>query len=307
MDVVGAPQSVNSHVETLIPYFALIVLLLLCHFCVSVSKVGCSLLGCTSRCLVGTCCNSACAAGCFLPVSDQGCNECKYLEDGNSCRGQGGSCTADHELLGLRLCVSPADCPENFLQESDPPRYCGPNCVANLAQTSSIYNELTGQCQSCTGLSCAKKCPGMEQIGPVIHKGNIAAFTDCNIVQGSIHIDQVSFTGDNSAGIEPLTFSDLHTLANVTEINGYLAITGVQDPSFTDLSFLASLRAIRGRYTLYASNWSLYIENNQHVASLKTNSLERIDGVMLELIAIISCALLIPSTGQVSCNCLVTF
>jgi hypothetical protein len=54
------------------------------------------------------------------------------------------------------------------------------------------YSEDTGQCLKFT--PPPKVCRGVELIGPILHKGNINNFVDCEVVQGSIHIDHLSFT-----------------------------------------------------------------------------------------------------------------
>lgn len=80
-----------------------------------------------------------------------------------------------------------------------------------------------------------------------------------------------------SAGIQALTVTDLNKLSNITEIEGYLAVTNTADLSFTNLAFLSNLRAIRGRFTPYGARYSIYIVGNLHLRALRTTSLERVD------------------------------
>ncbi|XP_065837567.1 epidermal growth factor receptor-like isoform X2 [Oscarella lobularis] len=248
------------------------------------SKVVCP-PSCSSRCApnamsVLDCCHEECAAGCVGPSSDRFCEECKNSKDSDGLTCRAGCQPSELDFVGTRLCIAPAECPAHLLQPNRPVPSCSPDCQEDtIINEVDMFNEKTGMCELCSS-PCVPptKCAGVEQVGPVLHKGNIASFAGCSIVEGSIHIDRVSFTGDALAGIEALTFDDLVTaLADVTAINGYLAITDVDDPAFTDLSFLPKLRAIRGRFTPYVNSWSLYINDNAHLVSLQTASLERID------------------------------
>ena len=148
-----------------------------------------------------------------------------------------------------------------------------------------------------TVVLCSSVCQGVEGVGPILHKGNIDSFVNCEVVQGSIHIDHLSFTGyphphtalfvllqtgfclysDALNGIQALTVADLNKLSHVTEIEGYLAVTNTTQMDFNSLQFLESLHAIRGRFTPFGGRYSLYIVGNSHLRSLRTTALERID------------------------------
>jgi L1 cell adhesion molecule len=135
------------------------------------------------------------------------------------------------------------------------------------------YSEDTGQCLKFT--PPPKVCRGVELIGPILHKGNINNFVDCEVVQGSIHIDHLSFTNDTLNGIQALTAADLQSLSHVTEIDGYLAVTNTTQ--IDNLQFLENLHAIRGRFTPFGGRHSLYVVGNSNLSSLRTTSLKRID------------------------------
>ena len=75
----------------------------------------------------------------------------------------------------------------------------------------------------------------------------------------------------------PLSVADLMKLSTITEIEGYLAITSITHSNFSSLSFLPNLRAIRGRFSLFAGRYAVYIVGNSHLRFFRTTNLERVD------------------------------
>ncbi|XP_023687473.2 receptor tyrosine-protein kinase erbB-2 [Paramormyrops kingsleyae] len=252
---------------------------------------------CASGCLrckgpkSNDCCHKQCAVGCIGP-KDTDCLACRHFNDSGTCREncpppiiydpityQSKPNKNRKYSLGA-TCVR--ECPDNYLAM---PVACTKVCPkANQEVVVTFPNGTEIQkCETCDG-DCPKVCYGLGmgdlQGVHAVTSSNIALFSGCKKIFGSLAFLPETFNGDprtNTSALEP---AQLDVFKSLQEITGYLYIEAWPENS-TDLSVFQNLTVIRGRM-LYRGVLSLGVQNLQ-VESLGLRSLRRITGGLVLL------------------------
>jgi hypothetical protein len=238
--------------------------------CQKMTRLECA-KQCDNRCHgkeSSDCCNVACAAGCTGPTSSD-CLACRNNIDDGKCIE---SCpklfikgtvkrNPDGKYEYGNQCVK--ICPPNYiasdlhqacLTSCDEGKHMGPNgtCVDDCTQQGT----------------CSQVCHWEDDY---INSNNIDKLRNCTIIQGGLAIRTQTFAGDRDRNISQLRPKELiNILKSITEINGFLKISF--SGYFSNLSFLSSLKVIRGRDT---TNVALEIMWTQ-LRNIGLNSLEEI-------------------------------
>ncbi|XP_050360922.1 epidermal growth factor receptor isoform X1 [Nymphalis io] len=250
------------------------------HNCQKFSKTNCSPQCAQGRCFGPNprdCCNTFCAGGCTGPLPSQ-CLACRNFYDEGTCSQEcppmqkynpttySWEPNPDGKYAYGATCVR--NCPEHLLKDNGAcVRSCPPNKTA-----------VNGECIPCN-VTCPKTCRAEKPI----HSGNIDSFKDCTIIDGSIEILEMTFTGfqqinpDYSFGdrypkMEP---NALEVFNTVREVTGYLNVQA-HHPNFTNLSYFRNLEVIGGRQVVENLFASLYIVKTS-LKSLGLKSLKRVN------------------------------
>lgn len=250
------------------------------EMCQKFSRTNCSpQCGHQGRCYgisASECCHSFCAGGCTGPKQTD-CLACKNFQDDGECIQECPSMQRYNPSKFLwesnpngkyafgATCVK--ECPEHLLRDNGAcVRTCPPN-------KRSVNNE----CVPCGG-PCPKNCQGVE----VVHSGNIDQLINCTVIEGSITILDISFTGftemnsNNTLGTvhKPMHPSRLEVFKTLREITGCLNIQA-SHPDFKNLSYFRHLKTIGGRQTADTTLYSLSIIKTSLV-SLDLYSLRKV-------------------------------
>ncbi|XP_013179259.1 PREDICTED: epidermal growth factor receptor isoform X2 [Papilio xuthus] len=248
--------------------------------CQKFSKTNCSPQCAQGRCFGPNprdCCNTFCAGGCTGPLPSQ-CLACRNFYDEGTCSQEcppmqiynpttySWEPNPNGKYAYGATCVR--NCPEHLLKDNGAcVRSCPPNKTA-----------VNGECIPCN-VTCPKTCRAEKPI----HSGNIDSFKDCTIIDGSIEILEMTFTGfqhinpDYSFGdrypkMEP---DSLEVFSTVREVTGYLNVQA-HHPNFTSLSYFRNLEVIGGRQVVENLFASLYIVKTS-LRSLGLKSLKRVN------------------------------
>lgn len=204
------------------------------------------------------CCHVECAGGCTNEMST-GCLSCRNFENGDNCVT---SCppkmiynpntfltevNPDFKYEYRGQCFDA--CPDPLLGE-------GEQCVA---QCSSGSREENGECIPCDGV-CPKDCMGLG-LNEHLTGDHIddERFTNCTRIDGSILINDLSFSGDVLSGIVPIYDDHLTVFRTVREITGYLVLR-LTTPRFNlfNFTFFENLEEIGGEQE-FLLNGKLYV------------------------------------------------
>ncbi|XP_013189331.1 epidermal growth factor receptor isoform X2 [Amyelois transitella] len=223
------------------------------------------------------CCNTFCAGGCTGPLPTQ-CLACRNFYDEGTCSQEcppmqiynpttySWEPNPNGKYAYGATCVR--NCPEHLLKDNGAcVRSCPPNKTA-----------VNGECKPCN-VTCPKTCRAEKPI----HSGNIESFRDCTIIDGSIEILEMTFTGfqhvnpDYSFGERyPKMDPDmLEVFSTVREVTGYLNVQALH-PNFTSLSYFRNLEVIGGRQVVENLFASLYIVKTS-LKSLGLKSLKKVN------------------------------
>ncbi|CAH2104036.1 unnamed protein product [Euphydryas editha] len=250
------------------------------HNCQKFSKTNCSPQCAQGRCFGPNprdCCNTFCAGGCTGPLASQ-CLACRNFYDEGTCSQE---CPSMQKYNPTTYSWEPnpngkyaygatcvRNCPVHLLKDNGAcVRSCPPNKTA-----------VNGECIPCN-VTCPKTCPAEKPI----HSGNINSFKDCTIIDGSIEILEMTFTGfqqinpDYSFGdrYDKMDPSALEVFSTVREVTGYLNVQAYH-PNFTSLSYFRNLEVIGGRQVVENLFASLYIVKTS-LKSLGLKSLKRVN------------------------------
>ncbi|XP_065199426.1 melanoma receptor tyrosine-protein kinase-like [Sycon ciliatum] len=231
------------------------------------------------RCIAGGasgCCHGDCAAGCNETGTIDKCFACRDIsansrllayDPAKGCAPEM-ECSTGH--AAFMRCIP--TCPEPFLKVQNEPA-----CLRGCGVLKADF-----QGRACTRRppnSTVKVCSLAYQNGyfPLIHGGNIQSLNGCQILHGSVLINQLSFTGFTQGGIAitPLSLSDLKYFASLEAIQGFLAVVDVA-ASLIDLSFFTSLVEVYGSYDTYRPYYSVYISGNSQLRSFNFPNLLRV-------------------------------
>ncbi|KAG6443142.1 hypothetical protein O3G_MSEX002709 [Manduca sexta] len=248
--------------------------------CQKFSKTNCSPQCAQGRCFGPNprdCCNTFCAGGCTGPKANQ-CLACRNFYDEGTCSQEcpqmqiynpttySWEPNPNGKYAYGATCVR--NCPEHLLKDSGAcVRSCPPNKTA-----------VNGECIPCN-VTCPKTCRAENPI----HSGNIESFKDCTIIDGSIEILEMTFTGfqhvnrdysfgEHYASMEP---DALEVFSTVREVTGYLNVQA-HHPNFTSLSYFRNLEVIGGRQVVENLFAALYIVKTS-LKSLGLKSLKRVN------------------------------
>ncbi|KAH9642374.1 hypothetical protein HF086_004906 [Spodoptera exigua] len=248
--------------------------------CQKFSKTICSPQCAQGRCFGRNprdCCNAFCAGGCTGPLPSQ-CLACRNFYDEGTCSQEcppmqiynpttySWEPNPNGKYAYGATCVR--NCPEHLLKDNGAcVRSCPPNKTA-----------VNGECIPCN-VTCPKTCHAEKPI----HSGNIDSFKDCTIIDGSIEILEMTFTGfqhinpdysfgEHYAKMEP---HKLEVFSTVREVTGYLNVQA-HHPNFTSLSYFRNLEVIGGRQVVENLFASLYIVKTS-LKSLGLKSLKRVN------------------------------
>lgn len=248
--------------------------------CQKFSKTNCSPQCDQGRCFGPNprdCCSTFCAGGCVGPLTSQ-CLACRDFYDEGTCLQDcppmqiynPTTYSWEHNPNGKyaygATCVR--NCPEHLLKDNGA-------CVRSCPSSKTAVD---GECIPCN-VTCPKTCKADKPI----HAGNIDSFKDCTIIDGSIQILEMTFTGfqqvnsDYSFGerypqMEP---ERLEVFSNVREVTGYLNVQA-HHPNFTTLSYFRNLEVIGGRSMVENLFASLYIVKTS-LKSLGLKSLKKVN------------------------------
>nr|UPI11530.1 epidermal growth factor receptor isoform X1 [Mythimna separata] len=248
--------------------------------CQKFSKTICSPQCAQGRCFGRNprdCCNAFCAGGCTGPLPSQ-CLACRNFYDEGTCSQE---CPPMQKYNPTTYSWEPnpngkyaygatcvRNCPEHLLKDNGAcVRSCPPNKTA-----------VNGECIPCN-VTCPKTCHAEKPI----HSGNIDSFKDCTIIDGSIEVLEMTFTGfqhvnpdysfgERYAKMEP---HKLEVFSTVREVTGYLNVQA-HHPNFTSLSYFRNLEVIGGRQVVENLFASLYIVKSS-LKSLGLKSLKRVN------------------------------
>ncbi|CAG9558821.1 unnamed protein product [Danaus chrysippus] len=250
------------------------------HNCQKFSKTNCSPQCEDGRCFGPNprdCCNTFCAGGCKGPLPSQ-CLACRNFYDEGTCSQE---CPPMQKYNPTTYSWEPnpngkyaygatcvRNCPEHLLKDNGAcVRSCPPNKTA-----------VNGECIPCN-VTCPKTCRAEKPI----HSGNIDSFKDCTIIDGSIEILEMTFTGFQHVNAD-YSFGDrypkmepdaLEVFSTVREVTGYLNVQA-HHPNFTSLSYFRNLEVIGGRQVVENLFASLYIVKTS-LKSLGLKSLKRVN------------------------------
>ncbi|KAI5640359.1 protein tyrosine kinase domain-containing protein [Phthorimaea operculella] len=248
--------------------------------CQKFSKINCSPQCAQGRCFGPNprdCCNQFCAGGCKGPLPTD-CLACRNFYDEGTCSQE---CPPMQVYNPISYSWEPnpkgkyaygatcvRNCPEHLLKDNGAcVRSCPPNKTA-----------VNGECIPCN-VTCPKTCRAEKPI----HSGNIESFRDCTIIDGSIEILEMTFTGfqqinaDYSFGERygPMAPDALEVFSTVREVTGYLNVQA-HHPNFTSLSYFRNLEVIGGRQVVENLFASLYIVKTS-LKSLGLKSLKKVN------------------------------
>lgn len=250
------------------------------HNCQKFSKINCSPQCAQGRCFGPNprdCCNTFCAGGCTGPLASQ-CLACRNFYDEGTCSQEcppmqiynptsySWEPNPNGKYAYGATCVR--NCPEHLLKDNGAcVRSCPPNKTA-----------VNGECIPCN-ITCPKTCRAEKPI----HSGNINSFKDCTIIDGSVEILEMTFTGfqhvnqDYSFGehYPPMEPDSLEVFSTVREVTGYLNVQA-HHPNFTSLSYFRNLEVIGGRQLVENLLASLYIVKTS-LRSLGLKSLKKVN------------------------------
>uniref|UniRef100_A0A6Q2X9S2 Receptor protein-tyrosine kinase n=1 Tax=Esox lucius TaxID=8010 RepID=A0A6Q2X9S2_ESOLU len=260
--------------------------------CQTLTHVGCS-SGCL-RCKgneSSDCCHSQCAAGCTGP-KDSDCLSCRHFNDSGTCKD---NCPPPNIYVPTTFqsipnpnrkfsfgasCVK--TCPYNYLAIEVACTMVCPKTDHEVIITQPDGKE-TQKCEKCEG-DCPKVCYGLGmgdlQASSWVSSSNVAQFTGCKKLYGSLAFLPQSFTRDSNANETGLTISEMEAFKDLEEITGYLYIDA-WPANWTNLGVFENLKVIRGRM-LYMGVFSLAIQSIQ-IHSLGLRSLQSISGGLVLL------------------------
>nr|XP_057917352.1 receptor tyrosine-protein kinase erbB-2 isoform X4 [Doryrhamphus excisus] len=265
--------------------------------CQTLTRISCA-SGC-QRCkgpLPNDCCHMQCAAGCTGP-KDSDCLACRHFNDSGVCKDNCPPPTIydpvtfqtklnpDKKFNFGATCVK--TCPYNYLAMDVACTLVCPKANQEVIISHPNGDE-TQKCEKCEG-DCPKVCYGlgMDNLGVMDNHGvtmvtssNVAQFSACKKIFGSLAFLPQSFTRDAAANTSGLTLEQLSAFKNLEEITGYLYISAWPE-DWTDLSVFENLKVIRGRM-LYKGVFSLAVQN-LHIQSLGLRSLRSISGGLILL------------------------
>ncbi|XP_061715477.1 epidermal growth factor receptor isoform X1 [Cydia pomonella] len=248
--------------------------------CQKFSKTICSPQCAQGRCFGPNprdCCNTFCAGGCTGPLPTQ-CLACRNFYNEGTCSQE---CPRMEKYNSTTYSWEPnpngkyaygatcvRSCPEHLLKDTGA-------CVRSCPPDKTAVN---GECISCN-VTCPKTCRAEKPI----HSGNINSFKDCTIIDGSIEILEMTFTGfsqvnpDYSFGARypKMNPDQLEVFSTVREVTGYLNVQA-HHPNFTSLSYFRNLEVIGGRQVVENLFASLYIVKTS-LKSLGLKSLKRVN------------------------------
>uniref|UniRef100_A0A674DP10 Receptor protein-tyrosine kinase n=1 Tax=Salmo trutta TaxID=8032 RepID=A0A674DP10_SALTR len=254
---------------------------------------------CASGCLrckgpdPNDCCHMQCAAGCTGP-KDSDCLSCRHFNDSGTCKDNCPPPTIYDPVTFVSkpnpnrkfsfgaTCVK--TCPYNYLAMEVACTMVCPKANQEVIITQPDGKETqTQKCEKCEG-ECPKVCYGLGmgdlQSSSWVSSSNVAQFTGCNKIYGSLAFLPQSFTGDPLANMTGLTLSELDAFKDLVEITGYLYIDA-WPANWTNLSVFENLKVIRGRM-LYKGVFSLGVQSIQ-IRSLGLRSLRSISGGLVLL------------------------
>uniref|UniRef100_A0A8K9Y101 Receptor protein-tyrosine kinase n=1 Tax=Oncorhynchus mykiss TaxID=8022 RepID=A0A8K9Y101_ONCMY len=254
---------------------------------------------CASGCLrckgpdPNDCCHMQCAAGCTGP-KDSDCLSCRHFNDSGTCKDNCPPPTIYDPVTFVSkpnpnrkfsfgaTCVK--TCPYNYLAMEVACTMVCPKANQEVIITQPDGKDTqTQKCEKCEG-ECPKVCYGLGmgdlQSSSWVSSSNVAQFTGCNKIYGSLAFLPQSFTGDPLANMTGLTLSELDAFKNLVEITGYLYIDA-WPANWTNLSVFENLKVIRGRM-LYKGVFSLGVQSIQ-IRSLGLRSLRSISGGLVLL------------------------
>uniref|UniRef100_A0A3P8Z8I7 Receptor protein-tyrosine kinase n=1 Tax=Esox lucius TaxID=8010 RepID=A0A3P8Z8I7_ESOLU len=254
-------------------------------------------VGCSSGCLrckgneSSDCCHSQCAAGCTGP-KDSDCLSCRHFNDSGTCKD---NCPPPNIYVPTTFqsipnpnrkfsfgasCVK--TCPYNYLAIEVACTMVCPKTDHEVIITQPDGKE-TQKCEKCEG-DCPKVCYGLGmgdlQASSWVSSSNVAQFTGCKKLYGSLAFLPQSFTRDSNANETGLTISEMEAFKDLEEITGYLYIDA-WPANWTNLGVFENLKVIRGRM-LYMGVFSLAIQSIQ-IHSLGLRSLQSISGGLVLL------------------------
>uniref|UniRef100_A0A674DPF8 Receptor protein-tyrosine kinase n=1 Tax=Salmo trutta TaxID=8032 RepID=A0A674DPF8_SALTR len=252
---------------------------------------------CASGCLrckgpdPNDCCHMQCAAGCTGP-KDSDCLSCRHFNDSGTCKDNCPPPTIYDPVTFVSkpnpnrkfsfgaTCVK--TCPYNYLAMEVACTMVCPKANQEVIITQPDGKETqTQKCEKCEG-ECPKVCYGLGmgdlQSSSWVSSSNVAQFTGCNKIYGSLAFLPQSFTGDPLANMTALIlYARLCVFLFPT---GYLYIDA-WPANWTNLSVFENLKVIRGRM-LYKGVFSLGVQSIQ-IRSLGLRSLRSISGGLVLL------------------------
>ncbi|KAF6039827.1 Egfr [Bugula neritina] len=255
--------------------------------CQQMNKVTCAEQCGGDRCFgsqSNKCCHAECAGGCDGP-SKTDCWGCKHFYNDGGCDA---FCppqmiydntnfkwvlNPDRKYAYGKLCTE--KCPQMFLEHKG-------GCV-KTCPNGYQSNSLQTSCEACSG-PCPKSC-SINWISDVdyVNSANIHELDGCTTVSGHIVITQSTFTGDPARNITPMSVEQLYVLKSIKDIAGYLVVSGVTNPNFTNLEFLSNLERILGR-TADRYDAALHIRENTHLEYLGLTSLRYVSSSTLVIV-----------------------
>uniref|UniRef100_A0A674DML3 Receptor protein-tyrosine kinase n=1 Tax=Salmo trutta TaxID=8032 RepID=A0A674DML3_SALTR len=238
---------------------------------------------CASGCLrckgpdPNDCCHMQCAAGCTGP-KDSDCLSCRHFNDSGTCKDNCPPPTIYDPVTFVSkpnpnrkfsfgaTCVK--TCPYNYLAMEVACTMVCPKANQEVIITQPDGKETqTQKCEKCEG-ECPKVCYGLGmgdlQSSSWVSSSNVAQFTGCNKIYGSLAFLPQSFTGE----------------VDLSVTNRYLYIDA-WPANWTNLSVFENLKVIRGRM-LYKGVFSLGVQSIQ-IRSLGLRSLRSISGGLVLL------------------------
>uniref|UniRef100_A0A8C7WJ24 Receptor protein-tyrosine kinase n=1 Tax=Oncorhynchus mykiss TaxID=8022 RepID=A0A8C7WJ24_ONCMY len=252
---------------------------------------------CASGCLrckgpdPNDCCHMQCAAGCTGP-KDSDCLSCRHFNDSGTCKDNCPPPTIYDPVTFVSkpnpnrkfsfgaTCVK--TCPYNYLAMEVACTMVCPKANQEVIITQPDGKDTqTQKCEKCEG-ECPKVCYGLGmgdlQSSSWVSSSNVAQFTGCNKIYGSLAFLPQSFTGDPLANMTALIL--YACLCVFLFPTGYLYIDA-WPANWTNLSVFENLKVIRGRM-LYKGVFSLGVQSIQ-IRSLGLRSLRSISGGLVLL------------------------
>ncbi|KAJ7984445.1 hypothetical protein DPEC_G00354910 [Dallia pectoralis] len=249
---------------------------------------------CASGCLrckgkeSNDCCHSQCAAGCTGP-KDTDCLSCRHFNDSGTCKDNCPPPTI-YDSVSFHSTLNPnrkfnfgascvKTCPYNYLAiEVACTMVCPKNNHEVFVTQPDGKETHTQKCEKCEG-ECPKVCYGLGmgdlQTSSWVTSSNVAQFTGCKKLHGSLAFLPQSFTGDTIANMTGLTIDEMAAFKDLEEITGYLYVDA-WPANWTTLGVFENLKVIRGRM-LFMGVFSLAVQSIQ-IDSLGLRSLQSISG-----------------------------